>query len=236
LANLSVRDLRVRYGKTEILRGVSFDLEQGQIVALLGANGSGKSTALNAVSGFVKPHSGSIRLNSTEIGGLPTHQIFRRGVVQISQARNLFPDMSVAENLSLGMANCPRGIDRTERMRQAYEWFPKLWPKRHLRAQALSGGEQQMIAIGRALVSDPTLILLDEPSGGLAPRVVDEIAEMLIKLKAAKHTMLIVEQNIALARSVADRFYILREGEVIDGDSVVNGARSMEEIVRAVYL
>ncbi|MCK9550997.1 MAG: hypothetical protein M0R29_09710 [Aquamicrobium sp.] len=93
-----------------------------------------------------------------------------------------------------------------------------------------------MIAIGRALVSDPTLILLDEPSGGLAPRVVDEIAEILIKLKAAKHTMLIVEQNIALARSVADRFYILREGEVIDGDSVVNGARSMEEIVRAVYL
>lgn len=236
MAHLQVHDLKVRYGRTDVLRGAGFEVRSGEIVALLGANGSGKSTALNAVSGFVKPAGGSVRLDGQELAGKPTHVIFRSGIVQISQRRDLFPDLTVEENIELGLATAPRGLSWPDRAAKIYEWFPRLYGKRHMKAQLLSGGEQQMIAIARALVSAPRIILLDEPSGGLAPRVVEEIAGILSKLKDEGHTMLLVEQNIFLATAVSDRFYILRNGQVEEGDAIVKGAVTREDIVRSVYL
>ena len=234
--DLVVSDLQVRYGKTEVLRGASFEVRGGEVVALLGANGCGKSTALNAVSGFVRPSGGSILFDGVEIARLPTHAVFAHGVVQVSQRRDLFPDLTVADNVELGLARSPARSDRAERLEAMFALFPRLAEKRAMKAQVLSGGEQQMIAMARALVSQPRLVLLDEPSGGLAPKVVDEIGKLLSRLKDAGVTMLLVEQNIHLATAVADRFYILRSGQIQAGDALVRNAVSREEIVRSVYL
>lgn len=232
---LIVRDLEAGYRNRPILFGVDFDVSQGEVVTLLGANGSGKSTALNTVSGFVRPSAGSIRLDGEEIGGQPTHVVFRCGVVQVSQARDLFPDLSVEDNLRLGAA--VRGGERLEaRLAEIYDYFPRLSERRSQRARTLSGGEQQMVAIGRALASEPKILLLDEPSGGLAPQFVNEITAIFTRLKAAGVTMLMVEQNINLALAVADRFIILRDGQVRDGGRADAMTGTKEDIVRSIYL
>jgi branched-chain amino acid transport system ATP-binding protein len=230
-ALLSVRGVEAGYSGKQILAGIDLEVVIGESVALLGANGSGKSTLLNTLSGFVKPRRGSIRLGGEELAGLSPHRIFRRGIVQVSQARDLFPEMSVEENLRLGAWT--RGGDVTRLLQSVYQSFPRLAERRNQMVQLMSGGEQQMVAIGRALMSQPRLLLLDEPSGGLAPAFVSEIASIVTSLKRQQVTMVMVEQNLRLALSVADRIVVLRDGAVVQQQSV---GLSEEQIVRQIYL
>ena len=232
---LIVRSLRAGYGKKEILRGVEFTIRRNETVTLLGANGSGKSTCLNAISGFVPPTGGEIILDGKPIGGIAIHHIFRAGVVQISQARDLFLDLTVESNLRLGaVARNRSGIEAG--LQRVYAIFPTLAERSRQHVRTLSGGEQQMVAVGRALMADPKVLLLDEPSGGLSPQYVNEIAATMKSLKDAGTTMLMVEQNLGLAFKVADRFIILRDGVVIDGGDVNTLRGSHEDIVRSIYL
>ena len=221
------------YPGKRILHGVDFTVRRGEVVALLGANGSGKSTALNSISGFVTITSGRISLAGQDISQLAPHKIFRLGVAQVSQARDLFPDMTVEENLRLGASR--RDVDADAMLSRILDQFPRLKERVDQRVRTMSGGEQQMVAIGRALMSDPRVLLLDEPSGGLAPKFVEEIGEILLQTKAAGMTILIVEQNIKLALKVADRFLVLKAGLVAErGD--LSRAVSAEIIARDIYL
>jgi branched-chain amino acid transport system ATP-binding protein len=231
---LIARGVEAGYGSRQILRGVDLDVGEGEVVALLGANGSGKSTLLNALSGFVRPRRGSILLSQVELAGLRPHRIFRYGIVQVSQARDLFPEMTVEENLRLG-AWVRRG-DMARLLDTVYQSFPRLAERRSQMVRLMSGGEQQMVAIGRALMSQPILLLLDEPSGGLAPAFVAEIATIVAALKRQGVTMVMVEQNIRLALSVADRILVLRDGVVIEQQDVRGGSTDEEQIVRQIYL
>ncbi len=230
-ALLSVRGVEAGYGSRQILFGVDLDVFVGEVVALLGANGSGKSTLLNVLSGFVRPRRGSIRLDGVELAGLPPHRTFRRGIVQVSQARDLFPEMSVEENLRLG-AWTRRG-NAARLLEGIFDSFPRLSERRGQMVRLMSGGEQQMVAIGRALMSEPRVLLLDEPSGGLAPAFVGEIAAIVAALKRQRVTMVMVEQNLRLALSVADRILVLRDGAVVEQRG---GDADEEEIVRQIYL
>ncbi len=237
-ALLSVDGLKVGYANRQVLLGVGFSVCQGEVVALLGANGSGKSTCLNAVSGFVRPWAGSIRLDGQEIAGRLPHQMFRHGIVQVSQSRDLFADMSVEENLRLGSwvrGSWARGGSVSSLLDGVYASFPRLAERKQQIVRLMSGGEQQMVAIGRALMGQPRILLLDEPSGGLAPAFVREIAAIMAALKQRGITMMIVEQNIRLALAVADRLLILRDGRVVQSHEV-SGAVSEEAIVRSIYL
>ena len=231
---LAATGVEAGYASKQILFGVDFTVASGEVVALLGANGSGKSTALNTVSGFVRPWAGSIRLGGVELAGMPAHQIFRRGVIQVSQTRDLFPDMSVEENLRLG-AWVRRG-DEATLLDGIYGSFPRLAERRRQQVSLMSGGEQQMVAIGRALMGRPELLLLDEPSGGLAPAFVAEIVGIMATLKARGVTMMLVEQNIRLALAVADRFLILRDGRVSQRRDLRAGSVAEEDVVRSIYL
>jgi len=232
-ALLAVEGLVAGYGQIRILRGVDLAVQRGEVVALLGANGSGKSTALNTISGFIRPMAGRIRLDGQDIGGQPPHRTFKRGVVQVSQARDLFPDMTVEDNLQLGAAI--RG-DAHAGLARAYELFPRLAARRRQAVRSMSGGEQQMVAIGRALMGDPTLLLLDEPSGGLAPVFVTEIGRVVQRLKAEGTTVLMVEQNVRLALAVADRFVALRDGMVLAQGPVADLRGNYEDLARRIYL
>lgn len=227
--------MRAGYGKKEILRGIDFAIARGETVALLGGNGSGKSTCINTISGFVRLTAGEILLDGERIAGLPIHVIFRRGVVQVSQARDLFPDLAVEDNLRLG-ALFRRADEEKDELKHVFDVFPRLEERRLQRVRTLSGGEQQMVALGRALMGRPRILLLDEPSGGLSPRFVNEIAAIMKALKKAGTTMLMVEQNLGLAFKVADRFIILRDGSVVDSGKVATLDRSLEDIVRSIYL
>lgn len=231
---LIARGVEAGYGQKQILFGVDFAIAKSEVVALLGANGSGKSTALNTISGFVRPLAGSILFEGVEIAGKAPHQIFRHGVIQVSQARDLFTDMSVEENLRLGA--WVRGGNVDALLDSVFQSFPRLAERRQQAVRLMSGGEQQMVAIGRALMGNPKILLLDEPSGGLAPAFVNEIAAIIAMLKKSGIAMMIIEQNIKLALSVADRFLILREGRVSQHHDIKSGAVNEEEIVRSIYL
>lgn len=221
------------YPGKRILHGVSFSIRKGEVVALLGANGSGKSTAMNTISGFVRTSEGRITLAGHEITNLPPHKIFRLGVAQVSQSRDLFPDMTVEDNLHLGASR--RDVDEAALLQSVLHRFPRLRERLAQPVRQMSGGEQQMVALARALMSDPVLLLLDEPSGGLAPKFVMEIGEILEATKAAGMTILMVEQNIKLALKVADRFLVLKSGLVAErGD--LSSSVSPEEIARDIYL
>ncbi len=230
---LAVESLVAGYGHIQVLRGVDLAVRRGEIVALLGANGSGKSTALNTISGFIRPMAGRIRLDGQDIAGHPPHRTFRRGIVQVSQARDLFPDMTVEDNLQLGAAI--RGEARAG-LARAYELFPRLALRRRQSVRSMSGGEQQMVALGRALMGDPTLLLLDEPSGGLAPVFVTEIGRAIQRLKGEGRTVLMVEQNVRLALAIADRFVALRDGLVLAQGPVSDLQGAYEDLVRRIYL
>jgi branched-chain amino acid transport system ATP-binding protein len=232
---LRVAGLRVAFGPREILRGLEFALAQGESVALLGPNGSGKSTCLNAISGLVAIAGGEIEVGGVRTAGWPVHRIVRHGVVQVSQSRDLFPDLSVEDNLRLG-AHTRKPEDVETRLPQIYALFPRLEERRAQFVRTLSGGEQQMVAIGRALMSRPKLLLLDEPSGGLSPQLVADTARTMSALRDLGMTMLLVEQNLGLALKAADRYLILRDGEVADGGPVGALAGSYDDIVRAIYL
>ena len=232
---LKVDGIRVSYGKKEILQGVDFDLAQGETLCLLGANGSGKSTAMNAISGFVGCTHGSIKLDGEDIHNLPANKTFRLGMVQVSQSRDLFPQLSVEDNLRLG-AEVRAKATMSEDLEKVFTYFPRLKERRRQRVITLSGGEQQMVALGLAVMARPRVLLLDEPSGGLSPQFVNEIGSIIAALKEDGATMLIIEQNLGLAFKVADRFIILRDGVVVDGGTVADYADDHEQIVRSIYL
>ena len=232
-ARLKVAGVVAGYGSNVVLRGVSLHVGEAEIVSLLGANGSGKSTILNTISGFVRPAEGRIELDGRPIQGQAPHETFRRGVVQVSQARDLFGDLTVEENLKLG---CIVHGDERLGLEQSFEYFPRLGDRRDQQVSTMSGGEQQMVALGRALMSQPRILLLDEPSGGLSPRFVEEIAGIMHRMKEDGVTMLLVEQNMRLALDISDRYLILRDGQVIDAGSTANVEGSHDDIVRAIYL
>ena len=232
-ARLKVTEVVAGYGSNVVLRGVSLHVNEAEIVSLLGANGSGKSTILNTISGFLRPTEGRIELDGRPIQGEAPHETFRRGVVQVSQARDLFGDLTVEENLRLG---CIIHGDERLGLEQSFEYFPRLADRREQPVSTMSGGEQQMVALGRALMSQPRILLLDEPSGGLSPRFVEEISSIMHRMKADGVTMLLVEQNMRLALEISDRYLILRDGHVIDAGSTENVEGSHDDIVRAIYL
>jgi branched-chain amino acid transport system ATP-binding protein len=235
---LSVENVSTGYGSSEILHGVSLQVNDGEIVALLGANGSGKSTLINAITGFL-PARGRIVLDGTDIAGRAPHKTFAKGVVQVSQMRDLFGRLTVLENLQLGGMRKRAGIG-ADAVRQRLAWvlelFPRLGERRSQLVATLSGGEQQMVAIGRALMGFPRILLLDEPSGGLAPQFVQEIGRILQTLKEERSTVLLVEQNIGLAALTCSRFYILRAGQIVHEDRGTTLKADAADLGRRYYL
>jgi branched-chain amino acid transport system ATP-binding protein len=235
---LSIENVCAGYGSSEILHGVSLQVNDGEIVALLGANGSGKSTLINAISGFL-PARGRIVLDGTDIAGRAPHRTFAEGVVQVSQMRDLFGRLTVLENLQLGGMRKRAGVDADavkQRLAWVLELFPRLAERRSQLVGTLSGGEQQMVAIGRALMGFPRILLLDEPSGGLAPQFVQEIGRILRTLKQQQSTVLLIEQNIGLAALVCSRFYIMRAGRVVHEDQGTALKADAAELGRRYYL
>ena len=235
---LKVDNLVAGYGKVQVLHGISLEVQEGQLVTLIGSNGAGKTTTLRAVSGMIKPQSGSIQLGGDEIAGEPAYRITRRGVAHSPENRRVFTTLPVRDNLLLGAfprltGARPKGdVDRDlERM---FELFPRLAERRDQFAGTLSGGEQQMLAMARALMLDPRVLLLDEPSMGLAPRLVEEVFSTIARLKQAKVTMLLVEQFAAAALNVADVGYVLENGAI----SVSGPAEKLrnDPAVQAAYL
>ncbi|MGO8704153.1 MAG: ABC transporter ATP-binding protein [Candidatus Brocadiia bacterium] len=214
-ALLEVENLSVHYGAIRALKGISFRVAAGEVVALIGANGAGKSTALRTLSGLMRPSGGSIRLAGREIGGLPAHEIVRAGIAHVPEGRGIFTNLSVRENLEL--AGYLRRRDRAalEKARErVFRLFPRLKERLNQPGATLSGGEQQMLAFGRALMTGGRLLLMDEPSMGLAPVLVENIFEIIREVKAEGATILLVEQNAYQALGVADRAYVLETGQI----------------------
>ena len=211
---LKLENLEVAYGNIKAIKGISLEVNQGEIVTLIGSNGDGKSTTLRAISGILKPKSGSITFNGERIDGVEGHDIVAKGICQSPEGRRIFPKMSVDENLDLGafLRNDKEGIaaDRD----RVLELFPRLRERIDQKAGTMSGGEQQMLAVGRALMGSPKLLLLDEPSMGLAPVLVDMIFETIEKINKQGTTILLVEQNALAALNVADRAYVLESGSI----------------------
>jgi branched-chain amino acid transport system ATP-binding protein len=210
---LEVQHLRVAYGPTEVLRDVSFGVPKGAIVALLGGNGSGKTTTLNVLSGLVAPRGGTITLDGQRIDGLPTDRMVRLGVVQVPQGREVWAGMTVRDNLDLGAITRDASTLAADRD-EVLALFPVLRERQGMKAGSMSGGEQQMLAIGRALMAKPRLLLMDEPSAGLAPVIVQTMVDAIRRLHAGGLTILLVEQNVGVAAALAERAHILMNGEV----------------------
>ncbi len=210
---LEIRNLRAGYGKVEILRGIDLDVGAGEIVAVLGSNGVGKSTLNNNISGLYKPFGGSIRFKGKEIAGIDSAEVVRRGLIHVPEGRRIFPNMSVRENLELG--SFLRGAARRARnMDHVVSIFPRLKERFGQLAGTLSGGEQQMLAIGRGLMSEPELLIMDEPSLGLSPLLVEEMFALIRKLNAEGQSILLMEQNAVQTLAIAHRAYIIENGHV----------------------
>lgn len=211
---LEVKDLVVSYGAIKALKGISFDVEQGEIISLIGSNGAGKTTTLHSVSNLIKKVSGSITFDGADITNMPADKIVQMNLIQVPEGRRVFANMSVKENLEMG-AYLRRDKDQIKKdLEWCYELFPRLKERLNQFSGTLSGGEQQMLAMARALMSKPKLLLLDEPSMGLAPILVDEIFDIITKINASGTTILLVEQNAYKALSIASRAYILETGEI----------------------
>lgn len=211
---LEVANLNVWYGVTEVLRDVSFEVPDGALVALLGGNGSGKTTIINTLSGMVTPRKGTIRFVDAEMAGKPSDAMVKAGIVQVPQGREVFANMSVRDNLELGAATRTDRKGIRDDLEEMYGLFPRLRDKQSHKAGSLSGGEQQQVAVARALMSRPKLLLLDEPSVGLSPVLVDALIETIKLLHGRGLTMLLVEQNVGVAAAVAGQAYVLKDGEI----------------------
>ena len=235
---LNVDNLVAGYGKVQVLHGVSIKVEKGQLVTLIGSNGAGKTTTLRAISGMIEPQSGTIRLGGAEIQGLPSHRITRQGLAHSPEGRRVFPTQSVTDNLLLGAfarltGSRPKG-DTSADLERMFDLFPRLRERRAQLAGTLSGGEQQMLAMARALMLNPEVLLLDEPSMGLAPKLVEEVFATIARLKEAKTTMLLVEQFAAAALEVADFGYVMENGNI--STSGPSAQLRDDPAVRAAYL
>jgi branched-chain amino acid transport system ATP-binding protein len=224
---LELIDIQTYYGESYVLMGVSLEIEEGSIVALLGRNGTGKTTTIRSIMGFTPPHSGVISLKGKKLNGLEPHQISRMGLGLVPQGRRIFPSLSVRENLV--MPGRTRGKDEAWSLEKVYSLFPILEMRANLRGTLLSGGEQQMLAIARTLMTNPDLLLMDEPSEGLAPLIVRHVGEIIKELNQTGLSILLVEQNIRLALGVAEYIYILSSGVVIY-QSTSEKLREKEEV------
>jgi branched-chain amino acid transport system ATP-binding protein len=231
---IDVENLNVFYGVTHILRDVSFNIKKGELIALLGSNGAGKTTLVNTIMGMLKPASGSIIFEGEHIENMPPHEIVRRGIAQVPEGRKTFPYISVRDNLSLGAYSKEAWAKRDESIEWVYSLFPLLKERRNMQAGTLSGGEQQMLVIGRGLMSQPKLMMIDEPSLGLAPKLLSEVYNILGKLRDNKITVLLSEQNARQALSISDRGYVMENGRIVLTDSSDKLLDS--ELVKEAYL
>lgn len=211
---LEVKDLVVNYGAIRALKGISFNVKQGEIISLIGSNGAGKTTTLHSISNLIKKQSGSVIFNGVDISSLPAEQIVRHGLIQIPEGRRIFANLTVKENLEMGSYTRKDKGNIKKDLEHVYELFPRLKERIKQISGTLSGGEQQMLAMGRGLMAKPKLLLLDEPSMGLAPILVDEIFEIIKKINEEGTTILLVEQNAFKAMNIANRVYILETGNV----------------------
>ena len=211
---LKVSDINVYYGAIHAIKGVSFEVNPGEVVTLIGANGAGKSTTLNTISGLLHSRTGSIEFLGENLMGVPAHKVVAKGLAQVPEGRRVFLQMTVEENLEMG-AYTRSGGDIDADLEKVYAYFPRLMERRRQIAGTLSGGEQQMLAMGRALMSRPKLLMLDEPSMGLAPILVEQIFKIIQTLHEAGTTILLVEQNAQAALSIADRGYVLETGKIV---------------------
>ncbi len=231
---LEIADVHVYYGAIHALKGISLEVGSGEIVTLIGANGAGKSTTLRAINGLNRPRQGSIRFQGQEITGTPPHAIVKGGISQSPEGRRLFPRMSVTENLEMGAFQRDDKQNFAEDMERVFELFPRLKERRMQKAGTMSGGEQQMCAIGRALMARPKLLLLDEPSMGLAPIFVERIFETIVEVNRQGTPVLLVEQNALMALDVANRGYVMETGRIaLEGPAA---ELKVNERVRATYL
>ncbi|MBR3869321.1 MAG: ABC transporter ATP-binding protein [Clostridia bacterium] len=234
MAMLEVRDLNVFFGVIQAIKNISFDVNQGEVVALIGANGAGKTTTLHTVTGLLPAASGKITLDGKDLAKVPAHKIVSMGMAHVPEGRRVFASLSVYDNLKLGAFTRKDKKEIEDSLEMVFESFPRLKERRNQVAGTLSGGEQQMLAMGRALMSKPRIILMDEPSMGLSPLYVTEIFEIIKKIKSEGTTVLLVEQNANMALQVADRAYVLETGKIImDGNAsdLMN-----DERVRKAYL
>jgi branched-chain amino acid transport system ATP-binding protein len=231
---LELRDIHTFYGSIHALKGISLEVHEGEIVTLLGANGAGKSTTLRSINGLNRPRQGSIHFQGRDITQVPPHEIVKRGIAQSPEGRRLFPRMSVTENLEMGAFQRSDKAGIHEDMDHVFDLFPRLKERRNQKAGTMSGGEQQMCAIGRALMARPKLLLLDEPSLGLAPIFVERIFEIVKTINEQGTSILLVEQNALMALDAANRGYVMETGKIVLADSAA--ALKTNEQVRKTYL
>jgi branched-chain amino acid transport system ATP-binding protein len=231
---LQLENIRTFYGSIEALKGISLDVREGEIVTLLGSNGAGKTTTLRSINGLNRPRSGRIAFQGRDITGLTAHEIVRLGIAQSPEGRRLFPRMTVTENLEMGAFQRSNRSEIKEDMDRVFQLFPRLAERRTQKAGTMSGGEQQMCAIGRALMARPKLLMLDEPSMGLAPIFVERVFETIVEINKQGTPILLVEQNALMALEIANRGYVLETGKVALADDAKSLRRN--EQVRKTYL
>lgn len=234
MALLEVRDLQVHYGMIQAIKGISFDVEEGEVIALIGANGAGKTTTLHTITGLKKATSGSILFEGNNLLKTPAHKIVGLGMAHIPEGRRIFPTLSVLQNLKLGAYTRNDKQEMADTIERIYKRFPRLEERKNQLAGTLSGGEQQMLAMGRALMSQPKIILMDEPSMGLSPLYVSEIFDIIKEISESGTTVLLVEQNAKKALSIADRAYVLETGNIVmsgEASKMMN-----DESIKKAYL
>lgn len=234
MAMLEVKDIEVFYGMIQAIKGVSFEVNEGEVIALIGANGAGKTTILHTITGLLSPKNGSIIFEGQDISKIPAHRIVSLGMAHVPEGRRVFADLTVYENLKMGAYTRTDKKEIEETLEMIYSRFPRLKERKNQLAGTLSGGEQQMLAMGRALMSQPRIIVMDEPSMGLSPILVNEIFDIIQKISADGTTVLLVEQNAKKALSIANRAYVLETGKIVlegDANTLMN-----DDSVKKAYL